>query len=298
MTVQIAVAVGKFDALHVGHRALIDAAASCGQPVLVRLGGMAQVLGWSERQPIVAQHDRPRILADWSRSLGQNVCEHVLDFAKLRALDANAFVALVREQLAATGLVVGADFRCGTGRATGVDELAGICTRHGITLRIVPPALIEGTPASSSRIRLALERGDTIAATACLGRPHRLMGTVQRGDGRGKVLGFPTANLGAGDNQAPAIGVYAAMALLPGKQSVPAAVNIGRLPTIAAGRALSIEAHLIGWSGDCYDAPIGLDLGVRLRDEQRFPGLDELKQQIARDIDAVTAWHRLNLKST
>jgi riboflavin kinase/FMN adenylyltransferase len=146
---------------------------------------------------------------------------------------------------------------------------------------------VDGAVASSSRVREALAAGDVATAALCLGRPHRLVGTVVRGDGRGRRLGFPTANLGRPRNQAPAPGVYAARAVLPGG-TWPAAVNVGVLPTVGADRPLTVEAHLIGYAGDCYGADLALDLTARIRDERRFASLDELKVQIARDIAAVS----------
>jgi len=273
----VAVAVGKFDALHLGHRALAERAAQLGEPRLLRLTGLAEAFGWAARAPLVAEDDRARVLATWA------VGEAGADFAALRGLDAAGFLDWLRASHAATALVVGADFRCGRGRSAGVAELAPLCAARGMALAVVAPVAVAGAPASSSRIRAALARGDVAEAAACLGRPHRLVGSVVRGDGRGRGLGFPTANLGQARNQAPAPGVYAARAHLAGG-SWPAAVNIGVLPTVAAGRPLTVEAHLIGFAGDCYGADLALDLTARLRDEQRFDTLDALRAQLARDV--------------
>lgn len=279
-----AVAVGKFDALHVGHRALVRQAAALGTPVLLRLTGLAEAFGWPARAPIVAEDDRPRVLAAWQ----SGVREAVADIRGLRGLDGAGFVDWLLRTHDAAHLVVGDDFRCGQDRSCGVAELAGLCRARGMGLAVVPAVQVDGGPASSTRVREALLRGDCAEAERCLGRPHRLHGTVQRGDGRGRGLGFPTANLGSGANQAPATGVYAARASVLGR-SVPAAVNVGVLPTIGGGRPQTIEAHLIGWSGDCYGAPLDLDLVARIRPEQRFASLNDLREQIARDVAAVQA---------
>jgi riboflavin kinase/FMN adenylyltransferase len=278
-----AVAFGKFDALHVGHRALAERAMELGTPRLLRLTGLAKAFGWPARAPLVAEQDRARVLATWQG----HPDEAVADFAALRALEADGFLDWLQRTHAATALVVGADFRCGRGRAAGVAELAPLCVARGLQLAVVAPVLVGGLVASSSRVRDALAAGDVTTAALCLGRPHRLVGTVVRGDGRGRRLGFPTANLGRPRNQAPAPGVYAARAVLAGG-SWPAAVNVGVLPTVGAERPLSVEAHLIGYAGDCYGADLALDLTARIRDERRFASLDELTAQIARDIAAVT----------
>ncbi len=279
---QRAVAVGKFDALHVGHRALALRAAELARPRLLRLTGLAEVFGWPLRAPLVSEDDRARILAGWSGRPD----EVGVDIRALRELDAAGFLDWLQREHAATALVVGADFRCGRGRSAGIAELAPLCTARGLTLAVVEPLLVAGSPASSSRIRAALADGEVAAAALCLGRPHRLSGTVQRGDGRGRTLGFPTANLGTPANQPPAAGVYAARATLAGS-SWPAAVNVGFLPTVGGDRPLTVEAHLVGFTGDCYGQALALDLSARIRPERRFPSLDSLRAQITADLDAL-----------
>ena len=274
-----AIAVGKFDALHLGHRALAERAAGLGSPRLLRLTGLAEAFGWPQRAPLVAEDDRARVLAGWAG----HPDEAAAAFAELRALDAAGFLDWLRRSHAATALIVGADFRCGRGRLAGVVELAPLCAARGLTLAVVEPVQVGGAAASSSRVREALAAGDVAAAARCLGRPHRLVGRVVRGDGRGRGLGFPTANLGQPRNQAPAPGVYAARAVIAGA-SWAAAVNVGVLPTLGADRPLTVEAHLLGYAGDCYGADLALDLTVRIRDERRFASLDALKAQIAVDV--------------
>jgi riboflavin kinase/FMN adenylyltransferase len=252
--------------------------------VLLRLTGLAEAFGWPARAPVVAESDRERVLAEWPG----RPREAPTDIRPLRELAAGDFLDRLAGLHRPTHLVVGADFRCGRGRAAGVAELAPLCAARGIALVVVEPLLVAEAPASTSRVRSALASGDCAAAAACLGRPHRLVGTVVRGDGRGRGLGFPTANLGQPENLVPARGVYAAWARL-GTQRIPAVLNIGVLPTVGAGRAETVEVHLLGWSGDCYGAPLAVDLALRLREERRFPSLDALRAQIADDAAAATA---------
>jgi riboflavin kinase/FMN adenylyltransferase len=277
-----AVAVGKFDALHLGHRALAARAATLGAPRLLRLTGLAAAFGWVPRAPLLAEDDRARVLSAWDGRPD----EAEADLRSLRDLDAGAFLDWLRQVHGAGALVVGADFRCGRGRSAGVAELAPLCAARGLALAVVEPVLVAGAPASSSRIRAALAEGDVAAAAACLGRPHRLLGMVARGDGRGRTLGFPTANLGDPRSQPPATGVYAAWAGLGGA-TWPAAVNVGVLPTVGGERPLTIEAHLLGFAGDAYGRSLALDLVARLRPEQRFASLDALRQQIGDDVARV-----------
>lgn len=286
----LALAIGKFDALHRGHRALIERAARLGEPALLTFSGMAAVLGWrADWQPLVAPSDRARVLAGWSEQLGRPVRVLELPFADVQPLAATEFLAVVRDRLGAGAVVVGDDFRFGRGRAAGADDLPTLAAAAGLTHAVVPAVHEGGAAVSSSRVRAAVIAGDVALAARLLGRPYRHNGTIQRGDGRGRALGFPTANCGAPENLTPGGGVYAARAWIAGRGPWPAAVNAGHLPTIGDGRVFTVEAHLIGYDGDGYGAPIALDLVARLRDERRFASLDELKTQIARDVAAAAA---------
>lgn len=277
-------AVGKFDALHRGHRSLVASAARLGRPLVLTFAGMAEVLGWEPRLPIVPAADRSRIFERWSRELGVAVEHLELPFAEIRECSPAAFVDLLRDAHGVGGIVTGANFRFGRDRSGDAEQLAALCAARGLAAEVAELVAMEGGCVSSSRVRAALAAGEVPQVTALLDRPHRVLGTVERGDGRGRQLGFPTANCARRLNLAPGPGVYAARAWLDGAGPIPAAVNVGRLPTVGADRPLTVEAHLIGWDGDCYDAAIGLDLIARLRDEQRFDSLAALRTQIAADV--------------
>jgi riboflavin kinase/FMN adenylyltransferase len=137
---------------------------------------------------------------------------------------------------------------------------------------------------SSSLIRLAVREGRIEDANRYLGRPFRLPGRVIAGDGRGRELGFPTANLAIWKEHAyPAHGVYAARAAVNGVCR-PAAVNIGVRPTVTTGGEVVVEAHLLDFSGDLYGQELTLDFVGRIRNEIRFNGVDHLVAQLARDV--------------
>ena len=282
-----AIAIGKFDALHCGHRALAAAAAGLGAPALLGFTGMAAELGWPERPPLVASSDRARVLEAWGKEFSWRIRLLELPFAEVRVLAPADFLSLLRHRFSAGAVVVGADFRFGHGRAAGAGDLPALAAALQMRTVVVPAVIDDGQPVSSSRVRAALAAGDCATATRLLGRPHRLIGTVQRGDGRGRQLGFPTANCGELQNQPPAAGVYAAHAWIAGDGPWPAAVNAGHLPTIGGGRAFSIEAHLLGFSKDCYGQRLELELIDRLREERTFGSLDELKARIAVDVAEV-----------
>ncbi len=278
-----AVCIGKFDALHRGHRALADAARTLGRPLLLRLAGQAEALGWTPRLPLVAEADRQRILASWE------VREADIPFAEVRHLDPAGFMAVLAHRFAPTALVVGADFRGGPGRSADAQAFAAAAVARGWQAVVVPLLPDADGPISSSRIRTLLATGDVAGAAALLGRPHRLAGPVVRGDGRGRSIGIPTANVAVNGVQLPANGVYAAWAHLDGVR-YRAVLNLGTVPTAGAGRAQTCEAHLLEFAGDCYDRTLALDLVVRLRDERRFPSFADLVTQIRADIAAADAY--------
>jgi riboflavin kinase/FMN adenylyltransferase len=289
-----AVALGKFDALHLGHRALAERACQiAGSACLLSFTGMAGILGWSARMPLVAPSDRARVTASWSGELGAAVSEAQLAFSEIRELDGQAFLALLSQRFQTRVVVVGEDFRGGRDRAMGVRELTPLAAALGMRLEVVPAVTRGGQVVSSSAIRAALATGDCALAEQGLGRPHRLVGVVVQGDGRGRTLGVPTANCAERENQDPDSGVYAGVGHL-GSHSFPAAINVGRQPTVGSARPLVVEAHLIGYQGTCYGEHLGLDLISRLRPERRFATLAELTAQINQDVTTAAQVVRLH----
>ena len=148
----------------------------------------------------------------------------------------------------------------------------------------MPPLTVGGVPVSSSEVRTALQRGDVVAAARFLGRPYAIGGTVTSGAGRGRTLGFPTANLAPDGNLLIPRGVYGCLAHVDGVVH-PTVVNIGVRPTFAE-TTLAIEAHLLDFTGDLYGRRMRLEFMLHLREEMRFPSVEDLKAQIARDVEA------------
>src|SRR5690606_473514 len=149
---------------------------------------------------------------------------------------------------------------------------------------------VDGEPVSSTRVRECIAKGDFARARSLLGRPYALAGEVTSGEGIGRRIGFPTANLEVTGMVLPPDGVYAAMAR--GENlNLPAAVNIGRRPTVQRQPGpRRVEAHLVGYEGDLYGRRMELEFHRRIRGEQRFGSVEELTAQIARDVAGVRAW--------
>jgi riboflavin kinase / FMN adenylyltransferase len=203
------------------------------------------------------------------------------------------FAALSPEQFVesllargARALVVGPDFRFGKMRAGDVNLLMQLGKERDFSVLIEPPVLLEGERVSSSAVREALRAGNVLRATKLLGRVHEVQGQVVLGNRRGRSLGFPTANVAAEAVLPPADGVYAVLARdlsAPERVLHAGVANLGTRPTFEAGR--SVEVHLFDFDADLYGRELRVGFVARIRGEQRFSGVEELRRQIQHDCD-------------
>ena len=191
------------------------------------------------------------------------------------------------ERLGVEELVIGYDHGFGRGRSGDAETLRRLGARSGFDVDVVPPVAAGVNPVSSSRIRRLVAAGETQAAAAVLGRPYSIRGLVVKGDGRGKDLGFPTANLAgiASEKLLPAAGVYAVWGVTR-RGTYPGAMHLGPRPTFQ-GSPPSVELHLIDFEGDLYGEPLEIEVHSRLRDQSRFDSSEKLAAQIADDIDRI-----------
>ncbi|HJL14804.1 MAG TPA: bifunctional riboflavin kinase/FAD synthetase [Sandaracinaceae bacterium LLY-WYZ-13_1] len=277
---------GNHDGVHLGHRALLDAARERAAPdgltvtVLTFDPHPARVLAPDRAPPLLTTLERRMRLL---RDLGADRVE-VLRFDRARAGQApEDFVREVLvDRLRARGLVVGPDFRFGRGAKGDAQTLRRMGGELGFDVREVGPVRLGGETVSSTRIRAALRDGDVAAASRLLGRLHDVDGTVVEGDRRGRTIGFPTANLDCAPVLLPSDGVYAVVARpLDGGELLRGVANLGVRPTVEAGR--SVEAHFFDFGGDLYGQRLRLGFVARLRGEQKFDGLEALKAQIDAD---------------
>lgn len=278
------VALGMFDGVHLGHRALLAQAVGeadrlCATPVAFTFSNHPmEVLGGGVRL-LSDILERDRIL----RALGAREVESVPFTRELAALSTERFVDLLMERWDVRALVVGYNYTCGA-RGSGTPEtLAAIGERRGFSVLVVPPVLFEGSPVSSTRIREAIERGDVEQAERMLRRRYTLGGTVVENRRIGRRIGFPTANIDAAANRVlPKDGVYAAFACVDGAY-YRAVTNVGTNPTVN-GSCLTIETHMIGFDADIYGKKLTIAFRRYLRGELVFTSLDALKAQIRLDV--------------
>ena len=288
-----AVALGVFDGVHLGHRAILGAAVAH-----ARATGAPALACTFEPNPLeVLQPDRaplPITTLDERLTLIA-ACgvdgTIVLTFTReLAAVEPEAFVKdVLVDRLAARQVVVGFNHRFGRAARGDAALLRELGARMGFNVDVVAPLTVDGVPVSSTAIRAALGRGDVDAAARMLGRPYTLPGTVVAGAGRGRTLGFPTANVAPGRPVLVAPGVYACTFEVGG-QARRAVVNVGVRPTFGEA-TLAVEAYLLDFSGDLYGQTVRLTFVSRVREERRFPSVDALRAQIADDVE--TARRRL-----
>ena len=283
-----AVALGAFDGIHLGHRAILGRAVT-----LARERGLEALACTFDPHPLeVLQPDRAPLpittLVDRLQLIAETGIDTAVVVAFTRAIAALEPEAFVRDALAGTlrarEIVVGFNHRFGRGARGDARLLETLGPSLGFRTHVVAPLEVDGVPVSSSEIRTALGRGDLERATRLLGRPYALGGEVVRGAGRGRTLGFPTANVRMDLRLPLAPGVYVCRARV-GPAEYRAVVNAGVRPTFGETE-LAVEAHLLDFSGDLYGQRIQLTFLRRLREERRFPSAEALREQIAADVAA------------
>jgi riboflavin kinase/FMN adenylyltransferase len=290
----VVLTVGVFDGLHRAHQALVRHAAAEARA----RGGRVAVLTFQNHPRSVLQPESPPlILTPWERKRELILAEGVDILAGLRftpELAATAAGDFVREVILgrfhACAVLSGPGFHFGHNREGGQELLRRMGRELGFDYIEHEAVRYRDERVSSTRIRAALAEGDVVLAEALLTRPHRVTGVVVPGDRIGRTIGFPTANLRPTPGiLLPRDGVYACRVQVPGERGwYLGMMNMGWRPTVG-GRDHRVEVHLLGFQGDLEGQTLAVDFTRRLRDEQRFSGIDELRRQLARDRERVLA---------
>ena len=280
-------AIGIFDGVHRGHRALIEEA----QADAKKTGGTAVVMTFEPHPMMFFQRAEPPLRLSSPRHkellLARQGVTHlaVLPFEAGRASQtAEEFVEELRAACRPLGgVVVGADWKFGKGRAGDVGLLKRM---GGFEVDGIPAVTIQGKPISSTAIRLAVARGDLPLAGEALGRPYAVFGRVVPGRKLGRELGCPTANIETDGFQLPPDGVYAVRVRI-GEKTFAGVANLGVRPTVSRGDKRMLEVHLLAFEGDLYGLEIEVEFLRFLREEKKFGSMEELRAQIGRDVAAV-----------
>lgn len=283
-------AIGNFDGVHLGHRALLERLTAT-----ARRHGLPPAVMTFEPHPreLFAPEQAPARLTSLREKLALlEACgvEEVflLHFSrKLAGLTAEEFIDRVLvEGLAVRHLMIGDDFRFGKGRAGDFGMLQAAGQRHGFTVEAMHTIEIDGERVSSSAVREALAAGDLEHAARLLGRPYNIAGRVVHGGKLGRALGFPTANIQLKRKRVALAGVFAVTVSGLDKRHLPGAASLGVRPTLGHGLKPQLEVHLFDFDREIYGAHVTVHFLHKLRDEAKYDSLDALKAQIARDVEA------------
>lgn len=280
-------AIGIFDGVHRGHQALIEEA----KADAAKTGGTAVVMTFEPHPMMFFQRSEPPLRLSSPRHkeflLERQGVTHlaVLPFEAARAgQTAEEFVEDLRAACRPLGgIVVGADWKFGKGRGGDVALLKRL---GGFEVDGIPAVAIDGEVISSTAIRMAVARGDLAFAERALGRPYAVMGKVVPGRKLGHTIGFPTANIETDGFQLPPDGVYAARVRI-GEKNFAGIANLGVRPTVSHDAKRVLEVHLFDFDGDLYGVEVEVEFLRFVREERKFASVDELRDQIARDIAAV-----------
>ena len=281
--------IGIFDGVHCGHQEIIRhltagaKRANAAALVISFYPHPAAVLGKRKNVKYLSLPDEK---AELLEKLGVDVfLEHPFD-QEIATLSAKEFMVRIEKRVQRKKMLIGYDFALGKDRQGDAEYLTALGEKSGYAVQTFEPLLSEGAAISSSRVRDALADGHVRDAHHLLGHPYTLCGSVIHGDGRGRKINIPTANIEIkAEKITPKNGVYATWAILQGKKH-PAVTNIGIRPTFTPDKErANIETHILGFSKNIYGEELKLELVERLRDEKKFSSVNELLQQIHADIE-------------
>ncbi|MGH7940984.1 MAG: bifunctional riboflavin kinase/FAD synthetase [Limisphaerales bacterium] len=286
----VCLAIGFFDGVHLGHQQIIRHTIADAR----QHDGVAMVLTFDKHpNAVVAPEKAPPLiysLAQKLRAIESLGVEHTLliefDLPFSRQTGEAFIRGLSRDFGDIHSICVGADFVFGHKRGGNVVLLKFLGKELHFHVHGLSAVALDGQAVSSTRVREAIRAGNLDDANQMLGRPYAACGKVVQGDKRGRDLGFPTANLDVTGLVLPPNGVYSAITRVD-RRLYRVALNIGVRPTLLSERRLQVEAHLLDFDGDLYGRELEIEIGDRLRQEKKFRSLDELKEQIARDVGAV-----------
>ena len=283
---QLCIALGTFDGVHLGHQRVIRRAIECAK----NIGGKSAVFTFANHPLSVLAPDRCPLLITSAEDkqqlldgMGVDILCRIPFDKQLLQLSPSQFVEQVLSNFQPSHIIVGPNYTFGY-KGTGTPELLEIIGREkGFSVEVQEAVYVDGQMVSSTSIRQYIGHGNVEKAANLMGRPFRRSGTVVHGDHRGRILGFPTANMQLAPSQLlPGDGVYAVYATI-GKQRLPALANVGDNPTFSQ-QCRRVEVYILDFTADVYGQTISVDFYSKLRSEQTFSTIDELKKRIALDV--------------
>jgi|ERR1043166_3536512 riboflavin kinase/FMN adenylyltransferase len=283
----IALTIGNFDGIHLGHQAMLqrlaEAAKSLGFPACVMtFEPHPREFFAPDRAPARLTSLREKL--ELLEGLGVDctyVCRFNFELARIPPED---FIgSILQRALAVRWLLVGDDFRFGARRAGDFAMLKHLAPSHGFEVSALPSIMLDQQRVSSTAVREALTRGDLAGAAKLLGRPYSISGRVVQGDRLGRELGFPTANVQIKHNRAPLGGIFAVEVDGAGPRALQGVASLGVRPTINPEGRSTLEVHLFDFDDDIYRRHIRVHFLAKFRDEEKYPDLETLRRQITED---------------
>ncbi len=292
-TQAVAVTIGNFDGVHLGHQALLNELRAAAQPRGLQT---AVVIFEPHPREFFAPQQAPARLTslreklELFRTMGVDrvhICRFDALFAQKTADD---FIHALYEKLNAKFVLIGDDFRFGSGRAGDFALVQKIGAERGFEVAAVHSVLHDGVRISSTAIRTALASGQIRIAKEYLGRPYSISGRVVHGDATGRKLGYPTANIQMKHNLPPLKGVYVVLAHAEALGVLQGVASLGIRPTLKHDAKAVLEVHLFEFDQQIYGRHLRVEFLQKLRDEQKFNGLEGLTRQIALDVENAKQW--------
>lgn len=291
----VAFTIGVFDGVHQGHQSLLGDLVAWAKEE----SGEVVVLTFDRHPRVTLTGKGPASLTSLKHKveyLGQYGAETVIVLpfdAQWAEVEAEDFLERIAKHIQPAKILLGANHHFGKGRRGDSALAEKHASRLGYEHREFS-LLVDNKPISSTRVRRALDAGDLETVKRLLGRPFSLFGKTIKGDQRGRLIGFPTANLSLAQEALPPVGVYAATTVLEDRSQYLSLVNIGHRPTFKENGGLLVEVHLLDFKGDLYGQDLEVQLLSFIRSEKRFENLDALKKQI--EVDRLEALERHGLK--
>lgn len=291
----VALTIGNFDGVHLGHQALLQKLRSTAQarglPTAVVIfephpreffapdKAPARLTSLREKLELLTEHHVDRV----------HVCRFNSQFAQMSAM---TFLHGLHEKVHAKHVLIGDDFRFGSGRSGDFAMMEKAASQCGCSVEAMHSVLHDNVRVSSTAVRAALVAGDLRAATRYLGRPYSISGRVVHGDKLGREIGFPTANVQLKHNRPPLTGIFVVRVTGDHIDPLHGAASLGVRPTVKANGRAVLEVHLIDFAQEIYGQHLRVEFLHKLRDEAKFSDLRSLTQQIALDVEHTKKWFK------
>jgi riboflavin kinase / FMN adenylyltransferase len=293
----VALTIGNFDGMHLGHQALLQqlsiAAQARGLPTAVMTFEPHPREFFTPQQAptrLTSLREKLELFASFGIDR-VHVCRFNQKFAQMGATD---FMHALHEKIAARFVLIGDDFRFGSGRSGDFALMQKIGSQRGFAVQAMHSVVHDGIRISSTAVRAALAEGKLRTAQSFLGRHYSISGRVEHGDGVGKQLGFPTANIQMKHNHPPLSGIFVVQAHAEGRGILQGVASLGVRPTMKQNGKPVLEVHLFEFSQQIYNQHMRVEFLHKLRDEAKFPDLQSLTQQIALDVEQAKQWFEKN----